>query len=127
VIVKDIHIVTAAISISLFIFRFFWLLIGSRFNNIRFFYLFPHINDTILLITAVLLTLNVSQYPFVDHWLTAKLIALLVYIYLGRLALKRGNKGKFRIVSGFIAIFVFAFIVSVAISKDPSGYFSVLL
>ncbi len=52
----------------------------------------PHLNDTLLLAAAIALAAMSAQYPFVQGWLTAKLLALLAYIALGRVAL--GKEGS---------------------------------
>ena len=44
----------------------------------------PHVVDTTLLISAMALTFTISQYPFLDAWLTAKTVGLLLYIGLGQ-------------------------------------------
>jgi uncharacterized membrane protein SirB2 len=52
-------------------------------------------------------------------WLMAKIIALLLYIALGTLALKPGRSQPIRTLSWLAAIVTFAYIVSVAITKKP--------
>lgn len=121
--IKDVHVATVLISISVFLIRFYWMIIGSKLLTIKPVKIIPHVNDTILLISAIALAVNVEQYPFVDQWLTVKVIALLVYILLGTVALKRGRKKNIRIVAGFAAILTFAFIVSVAATRSPAGLF----
>jgi uncharacterized membrane protein SirB2 len=54
-------------------------------------------------------------------WLWAKVIALLVYIGLGTIALKRGRTRGVRIAAFAGALATFAYIVSVAIAKSPLG------
>lgn len=81
----------------------------------------PHVVDTVLLASAVALVVVVQQYPFVDPWLTAKVCALLVYIGLGTIALKRGRAKTIRLLALLAALLVFAYIVSVAVSHNPWG------
>ena len=47
----------------------------------------PHLIDTVLLTSAVLLAVQIQQYPFVHGWITAKLLGLILYVVLGVLAL----------------------------------------
>lgn len=82
--------------------------------------------DTILLTAALLLMSIVHQYPFVDGWLTVKILLLVVYIVLGSVALKRGRTRGARITAYFAALLVFAFIFGVARTHDPGGWFSAL-
>ncbi len=82
--------------------------------------------DTVLLAAAVALTVVIRQYPFVDAWLTVKLVLLVVYIGLGTFALKRGRTANVRLVTWVAALAVFAFIASVAVTHDPLGLFTML-
>ncbi len=81
----------------------------------------PHVNDTLLLVSAVTMAALIQQYPFVDGWLTAKILALLAYIGLGTVALKRGRTKTVRIAAWIAALVVFGYIVSVALNHDPWG------
>lgn len=122
--IKYIHVTTVVISIGVFLLRFYWMLIDSRLLKAKPVKIIPHVNDTILLVSAIVLVVQLRQYPFVHHWLTAKVTALVVYIVLGSLALKRCSDKRLRIVSGVGAILTFAFILSVAASKNPLGFLS---
>jgi threonine/homoserine/homoserine lactone efflux protein len=51
----------------------------------------PHVNDTLLLVAAIGLSIVLQQYPFVHAWVTAKVLGLLAYIGLGMFALRRGR------------------------------------
>ena len=64
------------------------------------------------------LAIVLRQYPFVDGWLTAKVVALVVYIVLGTIALKRGRSRGTRIVAWIAAQAVFLYIVGVALTRD---------
>lgn len=83
----------------------------------------PHINDTLLLVCAIVLMIQIQQYPFVVGWLTAKVIALLVYIGLGTLALKPGRPKPLRIVAFVLALDCFVYMVGVAMYKNPLSFF----
>ena len=48
--------------------------------------------DTVLLTAAVMLMAIVRQAPFVDSRLTMKVLLVLVYIYLGYMALRGATK-----------------------------------
>ena len=77
--------------------------------------------DTVLLTAALMLMTIVQQYPFADHWLTVKVLLLVVYVVLGSFALKRGRTRGVRIGFWLAASAVFLFIVSVARAHDPLG------
>lgn len=115
--IKLIHMSTALISISFFVIRGYWVFKHSDMMNKKWVKIVPHVNDTVLLITAGILAYTLQQYPFVDSWLTAKFIALLVYIVLGTFALKRAKKMKNKILFFILALLVFSYIVGVALNR----------
>lgn len=75
--------------------------------------------DSCLLAAALLLVAVVHQYPFVDAWLTAKVLLLLAYMVLGSLALRRARTPGVRLLAYVAALAVFLCIVAVAHWKDP--------
>lgn len=80
--------------------------------------------DSVLLTAALMLMAIVRQFPFVDAWLTAKVLLLVVYIVLGSYALKRGGSRGSRLSYSAAAIAVFLFIVSIALAHHPLGVFA---
>jgi uncharacterized membrane protein SirB2 len=79
----------------------------------------PHAIDTVLLLSAIILVFITEQYPFYHHWLTVKVIALVVYIFLGTMAFKCANTAFSKITYWSLAVMTFAYIVSVALTKTP--------
>ena len=124
--IKLIHMSTAFISISLFLIRGFWVFRESSFDKQmlakKWVKILPHVNDTILLITATLLAIATHQYPFVDSWLTAKFTALIVYIVFGMFALKRAKEIKNKVIFFILALLTFSYIVSVALSRSADWF-----
>ncbi len=80
--------------------------------------------DSLLLAAAIALTTIIHQYPFVQAWLTVKVVLLAVYIVLGIFALRRGRTRAIRGACFATAIGVFLFIVSVALTHAPLGVFA---
>lgn len=120
---KTIHVSTVVISISLFTLRCIWVNINSPLRSMRWVKIVPHINDTLLLVSALALAASYGQYPFVHHWLTVKVVALLLYIGTGMIALKYGRTPAVRRLAWLLATCIFAFIVMVAVTKNPAGPF----
>jgi uncharacterized membrane protein SirB2 len=60
--------------------------------------------------------------PLTDAWLAAKLIGLLAYVGLGLIALRFGRTRAVRATAWAGALLAFAYIVSVALTKDPRGW-----
>ena len=108
---------TAFISISLFLIRGIWVFKNSPMMSKKWVKILPHINDTILLITAIILAVGLQQYPFTHDWMTAKFIALLLYIVFGMFALKRAKEMKNKMIFFVLSLLIFGYIVGVAITR----------
>ena len=125
-VLRNVHIACAILSITLFILRGSLMLANSAWQqNVVLRYL-PHAVDTILLTSALMLTTVIRQYPFAAGWLTAKVALLIVYIVLGSIALKRGRTRQVRVVAFVAALATVAFLLSVARAHHPLGIFAVL-
>jgi uncharacterized membrane protein SirB2 len=116
---KNLHLTTIAISLGLFVLRGAWMIAASPRLQARWVRVVPHINDTLLLASGIGLAVLIQQYPLVHGWLTAKLLALILYIGLGTLALKRGKTRGRRIAAWVAALLVFGYMLAVAIAHDP--------
>ena len=116
---KHIHLTTIAITFALFTLRVLWMLMDSPQLNKKWIRILPHINDTLLLISAIALAVTLQQYPFQAPWLTAKLLGLLAYIFLGLVALRLGKTKVVRGLAALSAYLVFFYIVGVALTKAP--------
>lgn len=117
---KHFHVTCAVLSGSLFLLRGFWMLQDSPTLQRRWVRTAPHVIDTLLLSSALIMVFWSGQYPFVQNWLTAKVIALLVYIGLGTIALKRGKTRAIRISAFIGAVLVFVYIVGVALTRQAT-------
>ena len=120
---KHIHVSCAAVSFVLFILRGIWSFNGSTIMQQRWLKIVPHVVDTTLFVSALGLAYTIKQYPFVNAWLTAKFIALLLYIGLGLVALKYGRTKSIRRSAWVAALAVFIYIVLVAIKHNPMPFF----
>lgn len=116
---KHLHMLCAAISIIGFIVRGGLRIAGSSILQKKWIRIAPHIIDTLLILSAIGLMISIQQYPFVNSWLTAKLLGLIVYIFLGVVTMRIAKSQPVRIISYLLAIATFGYIISVAISKTP--------
>ena len=116
---KSVHVGAVIISFSLFFLRGLWMMADPGKLDARWVRVVPHVIDTILLVSAIALAAMTAQYPFVQSWLTAKVIALLVYILLGTVAIRRGRTRRVRIVAWILALTVFGYMVAVARARVP--------
>lgn len=118
--IKHIHLSCVALSISFFITRGIWMLRESPKLQQRWVKIAPHIIDTLLLGSALTLAWMSNQWPFVQPWLTAKVLGLIAYILLGTIALKRGKTRQIRLTAWLMALLCITYVVAVAISKSPT-------
>jgi uncharacterized membrane protein SirB2 len=116
--IKHLHVTCAALSGSLFLLRGFWMLQRPALLQQRWVRIAPHLVDTLLLASALTMVFLSGQYPFVQPWLTAKVLALIAYIVLGSIALKRGRSQTVRVAAFIAALGVFAYIVGVALTRQ---------
>jgi len=118
-ILKAIHGLCAVISFTLFFLRGIWTMRNSPIMQKNWVKKVPHKIDTVLLISALALAFTIQQYPFVDAWLTAKIIGLLLYIGLGMVALKFAKSNPVRLIAWLAAMMMFFYIVLVARTHNP--------
>lgn len=116
---KQIHVACVVLSYAGFFVRGVWLIRDSALLRRRWVRIVPHVNDTALLATAIALAVMLRQYPFVHAWLTAKVLALAVYIALGMLAFRPGRPKPARVACWIAAQAVFLYIVVVAFTRKP--------
>lgn len=119
---KYVHITCAILSGSGYLIRGLWMMHDSPWLHKKWVRVLPHIIDTTLLVSAILLTLQIQQYPFVQDWLTAKVLALVAYIVIGAIGLKYGKTKKIRVTAWVTALAVFLYIVLVALTKQVLPY-----
>jgi uncharacterized membrane protein SirB2 len=116
---KHAHVTTVTITFVLFVTRGIWMLVESPRLQAKWARILPHVNDAILLASGIGLAVLMGQYPLVNSWLTAKLLALIAYIVLGTIALKRGKTRSIRTTAFLIALAVFAYLIGVALTHNP--------
>lgn len=113
--VKQLHLATVALSGLLFFVRGVWMIADSPRLAARWVRVAPHINDTMLLLAAIYL----ATFHGLPPWIVAKILALVAYILLGMVALRRGPTKPVRVAAWIAAQAVFVYIVAVAVTKNP--------
>lgn len=116
---KYVHVGAVIASFSLFFLRGLWMMTVPGKLAARWVRVVPHVVDTVLLASAIALAAMTAQYPFVQPWLTAKVLALVLYILLGTVAIRRGRTRRVRIIAWVLALLVFGYIVAVARARVP--------
>lgn len=119
---KDVHVACVILSGAGFLARGAWMMRESPWLQKTWVKVVPHVIDTTLLGSAILLTIQIHQYPFVQGWLTAKVLALIAYVGVGAVGLKYGKTRKIRIAAWLLAIAIFGYIVLVALTRQVLPY-----
>lgn len=117
--VLRLHLLTIILSLSGFIIRGIWMILDSPKLSARWVRIVPHINDSLLLLSGVVMVIMLKIYPWEHSWLATKLVLLLAYILLGTIALKRGKTKTHRVIAWILAILVFIYMLVVASSHNP--------
>lgn len=118
---KSIHVGAATTSLALFLLRGYWRFAAPGRIAARWIRVVPHVVDTILLASALVLAWRLGAEG-TRGWLWAKVVALLVYIALGMVALKLGRTPGIRGAAFVAALATFGYIVSVALTKSALGF-----
>jgi uncharacterized membrane protein SirB2 len=124
--VKLVHESAAALSFLGFFARGAGMVAGARWIHGRPAKTLPHVVDTVLLVSALTLLWILRTSPLTAPWLAAKVAGLLVYIALGVIALRPTYPRPVRALAWLAAMSTFAYIVSVAITRDPRGFLAML-
>ncbi len=117
--IKWVHIACAVLSGSGFFIRGIWMMRESAWLQVRMVKVVPHVVDTVLLVSAVVLASQWGWAALQLPWLLVKIVALLVYIGLGVVALRAGRNKRVRVLTWLAAMLVFVYIMTVAVSKNP--------
>jgi uncharacterized membrane protein SirB2 len=113
------HYLTVTLSLAGFILRGVWMMRDSPLLQARSVKVLPHINDALLIFSALGVAYSVDLYPWEQPWMAAKLVALMVYVLMGTVALKRGSTKAIRVVAWILALLVFTYIALVAMAHSP--------
>ncbi len=116
---KHVHVTSVVLSYTLFLLRGIWMLRVSPILQQRWVKIIPHVNDTVLLVSAVILAVQTHRNPIEEPWLAAKIIGLVVYIMLGIIAFRLSKTYQTKMTLWILAQVVFIYIVSVALTKNP--------
>lgn len=120
ILVRHVHIVCAVASITLFVTRGVMQMSGFHWRQWRWLRLAPHLIDTLLLGAAITLAWQSHQYPLAQPWLSAKVVALLLYIGLGTIALHPGPNGAMQRTAFLAALITVFYIVGVALTRSAT-------
>ncbi|WP_340676688.1 SirB2 family protein [Paraglaciecola sp.] len=117
--VKHLHLSAMLLSVLFFIFRFVLTLKTSPMLQKKWLKIAPHIVDTMWLLSAISLCVTLQQYPFVDAWVTEKLLAFVMYMLMVTIALKLAKTNLMRFIGLLGALSWLAYAGMVAVTKHP--------
>jgi len=125
-ILKNIHVAFAVLTICGFLLRGYWMLSGSILHRNRATKIVPHIVDTLFFGTAIWMVLESGIAPLQHAWLLAKFAGLIAYIGFGMVAFRFGRTHEIRLLAFIGAVAAFAYVVGAAISKSPLSWIAYL-
>ncbi len=114
-VLKHLHMTCVALTFILFSLRGFWMLVDSDRLTRTWVKVVPHVVDSLLLLSAIGMAVQIGM----TSWIAAKLVALVVYVVLGTIALKRGKTRTIRMMALVGAYTTFLYIAAVATTKNP--------
>lgn len=114
-----VHVTCVVATATGFLIRWMLSLKGSVLLQYPLVRILPHVVDTVLLVSALGMVWIFGLNPFATPWLLAKILALVGYILCGYFALKLRYSDTVRLVSGMLALSLLAYIVVVAVTKQP--------
>ncbi|ASF46076.1 SirB2 family protein [Methylovulum psychrotolerans] len=115
--IKTIHLTFILLSIVSFVGRVILSETHPAFLKQPFLKIAPHVINTLLLLSGIILVFQGPWLAGETGWLIAKVIALLGYIGLGIITLKTRGRDRWLAFAGAMACFVYIGIV--AVTKNP--------
>lgn len=117
------HLICVALSVSLFVARYWWRYCGHALAAARWTRIVPPVIDTLLLLSGIGLIVKTHILPFTESgsWLTGKLFGVIIYIVLGFIALdyRQARSQQARFIAFPLALVVLYIIIKLAITKIP--------
>lgn len=125
--IKTVHIAAVIASGLLFLIRGGAVQVGAGWAMAAPLRYLSYTIDTVLLTAALMLATILHQFPFVQGWLTAKVLLLICYVVLGSFALKRGRTRGVRMACWSAALLVYLLIIGIARAHNPLGIAALLM
>jgi uncharacterized membrane protein SirB2 len=116
--IKVVHVACAGLTLVSFGARGIWMLAGSPLLLRRATRIVPHVIDSVLFASGLVLAIAWHGGLRAGPWLPAKLAGVLLYIALGVVALRPGRPRPVRAAAFVAALCVFAWIVWVAHTRS---------
>jgi uncharacterized membrane protein SirB2 len=98
--------------------RGYWMLARSQRLQASWSRWLPHVVDALLFLTGLAMAIGLRISPLAHPWLAAKLLAIVAYVVIGSIALKRGRSYRQRAFALAVSVLVLAYIFAVALHHD---------
>ena len=118
---KALHVCCALLSVAGFALRGYWALADNPLRKSRLVRVLPHVVDTLLLGSAVGMLIIWEVSPLALPWVSAKILALLLYIGLGMVVMRFATSRRGRALAYAAALGTAAYIISVALTHSALG------
>jgi uncharacterized membrane protein SirB2 len=112
------HALLAVISGLSFFVRGIGHLRGQSWVTHKLARILPHVIDTGLLVSAIALLITLEISPLTD-WVLVKILALVLYVFLGVMAFRIAKTVKQKALYWLAALAVFAYMFAVAKAHSP--------
>jgi uncharacterized membrane protein SirB2 len=122
--VKSAHLLSIALSLSLFTARWAGVLFGARWPMASAARHTSVMIDTVLLGAGITLWTLGNWHPWQHTWLGAKLALLVAYVLLGSWALKWAKSRVGKVAFGVLAVTVALHMVGIAAYHHPAGWYA---
>jgi len=122
-VVKLIHVTCAILTGLSFSLRGIWMIMESPLFKAKLTRVFPHVIDTCLLVSAVILAFYYQLNPLLHSWLLAKIVLLLLYIFSGMAAFRFAKEKSSQIAFWLLSLLLLAGIYYAALSKQVPLFF----
>ncbi|PMH41803.1 hypothetical protein BCU68_15230 [Vibrio sp. 10N.286.49.B3] len=121
---KHFHLLTIVISVLLLAVRYGLMMMDSPKLQHPFLVRFPHINDSVLLLSGFGLIYLTGFIPFTPSapWLTEKLTCVMAYIVLGFFSLRLGRTKLLRTLAFFGALGWLGMAAGIAVTKTATFF-----
>ena len=118
---KFVHVSCALASVAGFALRGSWVILDHPLRYHRLTRVLPHVVDTLLLGSAAGMLWLWRLSPLQLDWVSAKLVALILYIALGLGLMRVARTGPQRLVFFAGALLSAGYIIAVAVTHSPRG------
>ena len=116
---KQVHVLLAVLTACSFCLRGYWMLGRSPKLRAPWTRRLPHVVDTLLLLTGLTMAVGLAISPLAHPWLAAKLVAIVIYVVVGSVALKRGRTYRQQVLALGLSLLVLLYVFAAALTHDP--------